>query len=116
MSASKTSKRYPARGTRDEGMDEISGLGGGYEAACWGGLRAGLKWLDEHPTWKFKENTGLYDKRNKGLTDAIAAGCEPGGATGAMVGAVLSHVAHISWKGWEWWVEQMWKRAREVER
>lgn len=97
---------YPKRWTPDEGMREISGFGGGYELACWSMLRAGGEWADEHK-WMPDPERARIANMPKDMEAAMVAAAEPGGATGAMYGVVASHIHHILWKGWEWWVEQM---------
>lgn len=43
-----TAQTYPQRWLFDATMDEISGLGGGYEAACRRMFAAGGAWADAH--------------------------------------------------------------------
>lgn len=104
--------RYPRRWTPDEGMREISGFGGSYELACWAMLRAGGEWADAHNYQPPKEGFRTRDIPAD-MERAMVAAAEPGGATGAMYGTVASHVIHVLWSGWEWWVDQMREDLRQ---
>jgi hypothetical protein len=100
------------------GMGEISGFGGGYEEACRSMYRAGMTWLDEHPSAdpKFRESPqifGIVDESNddaKALSKAIEDS-EPG-CTGAMHHAVVSCVMYTKRHGWDAFVKRM-KHANE---
>jgi hypothetical protein len=104
-------------------MREISGFGGGYEAACRAMVVAGLEWFDAHPAAKpefhgFKGVYGILAEDNddaKALSKAMVAAAEPlGGATGAMHQATVAHALKIREMGWDWYVVEMRKmRAAE---
>lgn len=96
-------------------MAEISGFGGGYEAACRRMLQAGLLWLDENPEAEpqfhgYKGVYGIIREDNdaaKGLTKVIIGACPD--ATGAMHQAVVSHCLYVRKNGWDKYVETMRK-------
>lgn len=96
---------YPARWHFDEGMREISGFGGGYEAACRAMLLAGGIWADAHhkEALAIKSAFAVPKQLDKVMCDAA----EPGGATGAMFNACLSHILFVLKHSWEEWVEKM---------
>lgn len=101
-------------------MGEISGLGGGYEETCRRMLRAGLKWLDDHPKAdpKFEHCPQIYGvfselgKDAEALTAAVTDKSVTGehGCTGAMHQAVMQSVLWIRANGWEKYVESMSKK------
>ena len=94
--------------THTPDMGEISGFGGGYEAACLAMLDAGVRWLDANPNADpqfrgFKNVYGVILEDNadaKALSDAVLAG-SGGDCTGAMHQAVVTRVLHIKSVGWE---------------
>jgi hypothetical protein len=99
-----------------DGMGEISGLGGDYEAACRRMLRQGLAWLDAHPkadpqfSW-FKCVYGLVIDDNddaKALFEAICEGVDP---TGAMHQAVVGACLFVREHGWEAYCAAMAKET-----
>lgn len=95
-------------------MDEISGFGGDYEAACRTMVLAGLDWLDAHPDadpqFRGYENIyGVITEDNEaatGLTAAVIA-ASGGEATGAMHQATISHILWIKSHSWDEYVEEM---------
>ncbi len=95
-----------------EGMDEISGFGGGYEKTCQAMLDAGLQWFDSNPNVDpkfrgFKDVYGLISEDNDGakaLTEAVLIPAN-GDATGAMHHAAITHVLWIQKNGWDAYVE-----------
>lgn len=97
-----------------EGMGEISGFGGGYEAACRQMLRQGLKWFEEHPNAdpQFHGFNGVFglcmedNEDAKSLSAAVCAGVDP---TGAMHQAVIGHLFAIRRMGWDAYVAEMSK-------
>jgi hypothetical protein len=103
---------YPERWHFDEGMREISGFGGGYEAACRSMLLAGGTWADAHPEVELALFTRVRDFPAE-LEAVMIAAAEPGGATGAMYGTVGSHIVHIFRMGWKAWVDQMRNELRQ---
>lgn len=95
-----------------DGMDEISGLGGGYEKCCQAMLDAALQWLDVHPDAepRFKGNSNVYGLIAEDNDDAKAlskAAMVPadGEATGAMKHAVIGHSLWIQKNGWDAYVK-----------
>lgn len=96
-------------------MGEISGFGGGYEAACRKMVLAGLDWLDAHPDAdpKFHGYKGVYGIINednddaKALTNAIVGAVE--NCTGAMHQAAVTHVLFVRKSGWDTYVQEMSK-------
>lgn len=99
-----------------EGMGEVSGFGGGYEAACRAMVKAGCDWLDAHPEAepKFHGYTNIYgvisedNDDAKSLSAAVVAG-SGGDCTGAMHQATVSACLYIRKNGWEKYVEEMSK-------
>jgi len=98
-------------------MGEISGFGGGYEAACRAMVLAGLAWLDAHPNAdpQFKgflaarSVYGLISEENedaKALTVAVVA-ASGGDCTGAMHHASIRHVLFAHKYGWAQYAEEM---------
>jgi len=102
-------------------MGEISGLGGGYEAACRAMLKAGLEWFDAYPDlapeFQTYENIyGIAEEKNehaKALTEAIL---EPvgGDCTGAMHQAVTSSLLWIRGNSWDAYVKVMSERGERT--
>ncbi len=110
-----------------DGMDEISGFGGSYEAGCRAMLKAGLEWWDKHPDADpqyrgFKNVYGLIVNDNedakaldKAIYDAvlvydgkkIRCGDE---STGAMHQAVVTTILYIRKNGWEAYHKEMCRR------
>ena len=102
----------PPRGTFDETMGEISGFGGGYEAACRQMLRQGLAWLDanpdKHPSFRgFKNVMGLCLEDNEDAKELSAAMCADVDPTGAMHHACVQACLFIRVHGWEKYVAGM---------
>ena len=124
----------PGTGKYDwrSGMGEISGFGGGYEAACRSMLVRALDFWDEQgdsfdPKYHSYENiTGVMVDDNadaKKLDGAIMDAevvygngererCGDG-ASGAMHQATVSHAFFVRANGWEKYVERMSKRDEE---
>lgn len=103
---------YPPRWHFDEGMREISGFGGGYEASCRAMLLAGGTWADSHrdEALAIKSHFEVPKELDKAMCDAA----EPlGGATGASFGTTLAHILYVLRHGWESWVEKMRADLRE---
>jgi hypothetical protein len=104
-------------------MGEVSGFGGGYELCCRAMLRAGVRWLREHPDAKpvfkgFAEAFGICIEDNeaaKQLSEAVLAACPGGGASGAMHQATVTAALWIHGNGWERYCEEMSKRDDEEE-
>lgn len=102
--------------TYPEGIDVISGFGGGYEDACQKMVIAGMEWLDEHkeanPTFdQFKNIYGLTTNENedmeamqKHMNEAI--GNE---ASGAMMQACTNHILYANKNGWEKYISEVTK-------
>lgn len=96
-------------------MDEISGLGGTYEASCRSMLAAALEWLDAHPDADprfsgFRDVYGIIMEDNddaKALSQAAVDAAGEAGATGAMHQAVISAALWIRANGWDAYVSQM---------
>lgn len=88
-------------------MKEISGFGGGYEAACRAMVVAGLEHLDAHPESrpKFHGYDGVFglvvedNADAKALSDAVVKACDD--CSGAMHQAAISHILWIRSNGWE---------------
>jgi len=105
----------------EDGMDEISGFGGSYEAACRKMVNAGLEWFDEHPNadppfMGYKGIYGIIDADNKDakkLSEAVLASVDD--CTGAMHQATISHIMHIHKVGWETYVKEMKDRRKTEE-
>lgn len=99
-------------------MGEISGFGGGYEAACRAMLKSGAEFWDAQPEGfdpKYQGMEGVYglildhNEDAKKLDEAIIAG-SGGDATGAMHHAVVSHLFFIRKNGWEAYCAEMSKK------
>jgi hypothetical protein len=95
------------------GMGEISGFGGGYEAACRAMVKAGCEWFEGHPDAKpvFRGLTGVYGLLNQNNPDAAAldaavVAAAPG-CSGAMHHACINACLYIHAHGWEKYVEAM---------
>lgn len=86
------------------GLGEISGFGGGYEAACRSMVKAGVEYLRANPD-KMPVQGERYPRE---FQDAVSSGTE--GATGAMVGAASSHATYIARNGWDAYAAEMSKR------
>jgi hypothetical protein len=98
-----------------EGMQEISGFGGGYEDACRKMVVAGLEWWDAHPDAdvSYKEYKNIY-----GLTTGESDDCKlmekamlesVPDCSGAMMQASKGHIMFIHKNGWDKYVEEMSK-------
>lgn len=81
------------------GMRELSGFGGGYEAACRTMMYAGLLWLNANP------NADARHADRDAFEKAILR-AEPG-CSGAMFGAAASHALFIKENGYEAWAAKM---------
>jgi hypothetical protein len=103
-------------------MGEISGFGGGYEAACRAMVKAGLKFWDKMEDRKYdgppfdprfrgmKNVYGILDETNEdaeALTKAVVAAAPD--CTGAMHQAVMGHIFAVRRMGWEAYVVEMSK-------
>lgn len=101
-------------------MGEISGFGGGYEAACRAMVFAGMDWCDEHPNADpqfqgYKNVYGVINEENqdaKDLTTAVVAAAN-GDCTGAMHQAAISHVLFYRKNGWGKYCEQLREREKK---
>lgn len=104
-------------------MREISGFGGGYEAACRAMLKAGLEWGDKNPNADpkfhgFKNIYGIIQKDNedaKALRKVVvrASGDD---CSGAMHQAVISSILWIRKNGWDRYVEEMSKEKNDKDK
>ena len=106
-----------------ENMDEISGFGRSYEAACRAMLKSGLDWWDTFPDSDpkyqgYKNVFGVCIDNNNDARDldiAIQMGAHSidpnSGMTGAMHQAVVSHIMYIHQNGWEEYVKLMSKKG-----
>jgi len=107
---------------------EISGFGGGYEAACRRMAKAGVMWLRSHEgereKWKkereeFERETGkkwtprMTNSSQLDFENAILSVCED--CTGAMFGCARFHALLIFDKGWDGYVRFV-KRERSKEK
>jgi hypothetical protein len=91
---------------------DISGMSGGYEATCQRMLYAGLKFLDEHPDFKFNyeqsENiVGIAIGKTEWtkLLDDILEKAADHDCTGAMNQFVVNHLAFIYKNGKQKWLD-----------
>ena len=95
------------------GMGEISGFGGGYEAACRDMLYSGLAWLESRPGADLKASTyaGIYGVLNaqspdaKALETVVLDACPR--CSGAMHQAVMSACIYIAKNGWVKYTQAM---------
>lgn len=96
------------------GMEEISGLGGSYELACRVMLRAGIRWLREHPTAdpRFRGYTGVFysvlgedNADARALSEAVVAAASD--CTGAMHQATVRAALYVKEHGWESYCDEM---------
>lgn len=109
-------------------MHEVSGFGGGYEGACRTMVLAGLAWLEKHTEadLQFSGYENVYGVINANTPDgeamikAMVAAAEvygkehgEGGVTGAMVQATITHALTAGRLGWEGYVAEMVKPAKE---
>lgn len=96
-----------------DGMGEISGFGGGYEEACRQMVRAGLRWLDEHPEADpiFKGYSGVFgvikntNPDAEALSKVVLAACDD--CTGAMHQAAIGACLYVRSNGWDAYCEAM---------
>lgn len=100
-------------------MDEISGLGGAYEARCRDMLRDGLEWLDNNPEADPTISTlslgdvkvyGVIRENNddaKALSKAVMGPSDGPGCSGAMHQAVMTAALWIRKNGWDEYVKRM---------
>lgn len=103
---------------RFEAVD-ISGMGGSYEWGCQAMLRAGRKFLKEHPDFHFdyrqyKGVTGicLTDTPWGKDLDKVLSESVNNESTGAMHQYVVNHLALIHKHGYDWWLKHFPKRRR----
>lgn len=102
---------YPKPWTFDEGMDEISGMGGAYELDCLRMLKAGGEWADAH---RDEYDFAMFTRASAlpaEMQDVMARAAR-GGATGAMYATVASHIIWVYRNSWEAYVDQMRERLR----
>lgn len=98
----------------------ISGMGGGYERCVQLALRAGVKWLREHPDFKFRikiykdiygiariDTMGVaeYEKLAKEL-DGVLLKAADNDLTGAMHQAIITHLSFIHQHSEEKWLSK----------
>lgn len=95
-------------------MNEISGFGGSYEAACRKMVIAALEWLDIHTDAdlrykKYKNVYGLTTDESEDLKkmQSYMMNQIGGDCTGAMMQASLSHIMFVKKNGWEKYVKMM---------
>ena len=103
-------------------MGEISGFGGGYEETCRNMLYGALAYLDEHCATheKKKQTVKLFFDQLRSdsptqehpLEKAIMDACKDD-CTGAMHGAVVSHLQCIINNGWDKWAAKMVEHNKE---
>lgn len=103
-------------------MGEISGFGGGYEETCRNMLYGALAHLDEHcatPEEKTQAVTSFVEQIHSSfptqehpLENAIMDACKDD-CTGAMHGAVVSHLLYIIKNGWDKWSSKMIEHNKE---
>ena len=103
-------------------MDEISGMGGAYEARCRDMLRDGLVWLDNHPdadphiSTLTKGDVEVYGVIREDNADAealskVMQGLSDGpGCSGAMLQAVMQAALWVHAYGWDEYVKRMAKQ------
>lgn len=105
------------------GLREISGFGGYYEASCRRMARHGVEWLRENkgqipPCDKTcKEYYGgkaFQDWYFGPFEHAVASACED--CTGAMVGAASNHAYYIFSHGWETYVNNLGPEKEDSSR
>ena len=101
-----------------EDMDEISGFGGAYEAACRQMVLAGVKWLKEHPEaspqfhgWKgvagvIAEDNDDANSLSKAIVEVVPD------CSGAMYGSAVSHALYIHANGWDKYAALMRDRKK----
>lgn len=113
-------KETPMAREWKESMGEISGFGGGYEAACRSMVLAGIAWIDANPEAdpQFHGFRGIYGVIQEDNADAEALtkaiiDASGGDATGAMHQASVSHVLAYKRLGWDEYVRQLETRERE---
>lgn len=101
---------------------DISGMGGSYEWGCQTMLRAGIKFLKEHPDFHFdyqgfKNVYGIVwtdTPWGKKLDKVLLGATAPDSPTGAMHQAVISHLMYIHKHGYEKWLEHFPKERRYI--
>lgn len=103
-------------------MVEISGFGGGYEAACRSMVKAGCEWFDAHPNAQpkfhgYKGFYGLIEEDNQDAKDLSAAvlAAANGDSTGAMHQAAIGHILAIHRSGWDWYVGESRRRYAQEQ-
>ncbi len=97
-------------------MGEISGFGGGYEAACQQMLHQGVEYLislgERRPDFEVETYRGVFGICDltgpdaEGLEAAVCAGVDP---SGAMHQAVMMRLRFIAENGWERYVAELTK-------
>lgn len=100
----------------DEEMGDMSGFGGGYEAACRVMVLAGADFLDKHPGFRvsaqeIEQVFGIVDAKDSMTAELMKAMNAAVGntATGAMMHQAVLHVAWINGRGWDAYVAEMKK-------
>jgi hypothetical protein len=114
-------------------MREISGFGGGYEAACRAMVLAGLAWFDAHPDADphFKGMSNIFgliledNDQAKALTEAVLNApviADDGRhtlarheATGAMHHAAINHIFAARRLGWDRYCAEMRRLHDDVD-
>jgi hypothetical protein len=99
-------------------MQEISGMGEGYEQTCRKMVIAGLEFWDTQPATfypRYREFENVYglciddNEDAKKLSEAVVKAVE-GDCSGAMHQATISHILFIKKNGWEKYKEEMSKK------
>lgn len=94
-------------------MGELSGFGGGYEAACRRMVIKGVEWLDEHKhadlsVSALKNTFGFVSPDSSDAKDLEKAFTkDEDDLTGAMVHQAWLHLLFIQKNGWKKYVEKM---------
>jgi hypothetical protein len=107
----------PPEFTWTPAMGEISGFGGGYEAACQKMTRAGVAWLRAKPDrldtlTRADVPEDEKDAMHGALVDACGAAED--GCSGAMSGAAARHAFRIAVDGWPPYVAKMIERTAKA--
>ena len=105
VASSGVRERFPWAAT----MGEISGFGGGYEAACRDMVYAGLAWLQTRPT---ADLTTSNTDDTKALDKVVAAACPD--CSGAMHGAAMNAIAFVAKNGWAEYASRMTERSAQT--
>ena len=99
----------------NDDMNEISGFGGEYEAACRRMLAGALEWLDAHPEANpqftgIKNVIGVIKDDNgdgEALSNAAMAAAGDYGPSGAQHHAVIAAALWIKANGWDAYIKAM---------